>query len=238
MGRSCSLLSANVRGLAKNRRDLAVSASAVDVILLSETLMSDRRHDAELLLGRFRRPVHLRRGAVDGGRGMSVYVREGFNAFRQSTYECGCHELQVVRVCGRHINFYVFSVYRSPSRDDSIYDCLLNGMALAQSNDAKASFVFVGDFNAHHTEWLGSVTPTDCHGIAALDFATTSGCQQLVDRATHVGGNRLDLVFTDVPRVENVQMAAPIGSSEHSALLLTLTLQQDVPEFSRGVKYF
>ena len=39
-------------------------------------------------------------------------------------------------------------------------------------------------------------------------------------------------MFTDVPGVVDVQVAAPIGSSDHSALLLTLTLQQDVPEFS------
>ena len=31
-------------------------------------------------------------------------------------------------------------------------------------------FVFVGDANAHHSEWLESVSPTDRHGRDALDF--------------------------------------------------------------------
>ena len=34
----------------------------------------------------------------------------------------------------------------------------------------KAVFVFVGDANAHHAEWLKSVSPTDRHRRDALDF--------------------------------------------------------------------
>ena len=37
--------------------------------------------------------------------------------------------------------------------------------------DRNLSFIFVGDLNAHHKEWLKSVSPTDCHGIVAFDFA-------------------------------------------------------------------
>ena len=37
-----------------------------------------------------------------------------------------------------------------------------------------ASFLFVGDLNGHHPEWLGSTT-TNSHGVAAFDFATVSG---------------------------------------------------------------
>ena len=52
-------------------------------------------------------------------------------------------------------------------------------MAAAQAADARASFLFVGDLNGHHQERLGSIT-TNRHGVAALDFATVSGCDQLV----------------------------------------------------------
>lgn len=137
----------------ENSLDLAVALSAVDVVFLSVTLVSDRRHDVELQQKGFRKPVHLRRRAVIGGQGICLYVRKGFNAFRQPAFECKCHEVQVVRVCGGHTKFYVFSINRNPHHDDSIYDCLLNGMANAQSKDAKASFIFAGDFNAHHSEW-------------------------------------------------------------------------------------
>ena len=41
--------------------------------------------------------------------------------------------------------------------DGSLFDCLFESMALVQSVDDKAVFVFVGDANAHHSEWLESV---------------------------------------------------------------------------------
>ena len=52
-------------------------------------------------------------------------------------------------------------------------------MAAVQAAAARASFLFEGDLNGHHQEWLGSTT-TNPHGVAALDFATVSGCVQLV----------------------------------------------------------
>ena len=57
--------------------------------------------------------------------------------------------------------------------------CLLASMAALQVEDVRVSFVFVVDLNGHHQEWLGSTT-TNRHGIAAFDFATFSGCNQLV----------------------------------------------------------
>ena len=45
---------------------------------------------------------------------------------------------------------------------------------------------------------MGSTT-TNRHGVAALDFATVSGCDQLVIGPTHARGGTLDLLTTDVP---------------------------------------
>ena len=57
-------------------------------------------------------------------------------------------------------------------------------MAAVQAEDMRASFLFVGDLNGHHQEWLGYTT-TNSHGVAALDFAAVSGCNQLVVAPTH-----------------------------------------------------
>ena len=105
---------------------------------------------------------------------MAVYIRNGCSASHKATFECGCHEVQMIEVCGKHNNFYLFSVYRNPDADDGIFDCLLVNMAAIQENDRKASFVFIGDFNAHHKEWLNSIPQTDCHGLRALDFSSQS----------------------------------------------------------------
>ena len=66
-------------------------------------------------------------------------------------------------------NLYVFSLYLNPDQDDQILDCLLTSMAAVQTEDISASFLFVGDLNEHHQEWLGSTT-TNRHGDAAFDF--------------------------------------------------------------------
>ena len=71
-------------------------------------------------------------------------------------------------------------------------------MAAVQTEDISASFLFVGDLNFHHQEWLGFTT-TNHHGVAAFDFATVSGCDQLVVGPTHACGGILDLLMTDVP---------------------------------------
>ena len=70
-----------------------------------------------------------------------------------------------------NIIIFICFVYRNPDADDGIFGCLLVSMADIQENDRKASFVFIGDLNAHHKEWLNSISQTDCHGLRALDFS-------------------------------------------------------------------
>ena len=50
-------------------------------------------------------------------------------------------------------------------------------MAAVQAADARASFLFVGDLNGHHQEWLGStqlkikaVATVDCGSIICCDI--------------------------------------------------------------------
>ena len=92
-------------------------------------------------------------------------------------------------VCGVRQNIYVFSLHRSPDLDD------------------RASFLFVGDLNGHHQEWLGSTT-MNRHGVAAFDFATVSGCDQLLVGPTHARDGTLDLLMIDVPYLARIAVAA------------------------------
>ena len=85
----------------------------------------------------------------------------------------------------------MYSLYRNPDLGDRIFDCLLASMAAVQA-EVRAFFLFVGDLNGHHQEWLGSTT-TNRHGVTASDFVTVSGCYQLVVGQTHARGRTLDL---------------------------------------------
>ena len=182
----------------------------------SETLVSDSRHVSELLVPGFGGPVLLCRGRMLRARGMAAYVRDGYGTFRQPKFECGCCEMLVFRVCGVRQNLCVFSLYRNPDLDERNFDCLLTSMAAVQAEDVRPSFLFVGDLNGHHREWLSSTT-TNRHSVAAFDFATVSGCDQLIAGPTHARGGTLDLM-TDVPDLVWVSVVAPIGNADLSSV--------------------
>ena len=172
---------------------------------------------SELLVPGFGHPVLLCQNGVPRARGMAAYVRDGYRAFHQPKFECGCCEMLVFRVCCARQKFYVFSLYRNADLDDLIYHCLLTAMAAVQAADARASSLFVGDLNGHHQEWLGSTT-MNRRGVAALDFATMSGCDQLMIGPTLAHLGTLALLMTDVPDLVRVAVVAPLGSSDHSLL--------------------
>ena len=131
----------------------------------------------------------------------------------------------------------MYSLYRNPDLDDRIFYCLLASMAAVHAEDVRASFLFVGDLNGHHQEWLGSTT-TNRHGVTAFDFATVSGCDQLVVGPTHARGGTLDLLMTDVPDLVQVAVVAPIGNSDHSSLSAVISMAQAVPNMCVSRKVF
>ena len=147
---ACRIVYSIVRGLSKNLSDVTVASPQYDLLLCSETLVSDRRHISELLVPGFGRPVLLSRDRMPRARGMAVYIRDGCGEFREPKFECGCCECWYSG-CVARLNFCVFSLYRNPL-DVRIYHCLLTAIAAVQAADALTSFLFVVDLNGHHHE--------------------------------------------------------------------------------------
>ena len=108
------------------------------------------------------------------------------------------------------------------------FDCLLASLAAMWAEDVHASFLSVGDLNGHQQEWLGSKT-INRHDVAAFDFATVSGCDQLAVGPTHARGGTLGLLMRDVPDLVRVSVVAPIGNSDHSSLSAVISMAQAVP---------
>ena len=100
-------------------------------------------------------------------RGMAAYVRDGYGAFRQPKFECGCCKMLVFKVYGVRQNLYVYSLYLNPDLDDRIFDCLLASMAAVQVEDVRDSFLFLGVLNglssgvagfySHELSWSSSI---------------------------------------------------------------------------------
>ena len=49
----------------------------------------------------------------------------------------------------------MFSCYRNPDLDDRIVDCLLGSVAAVQTEEMRASFLFVGDLNGQSSGVAG-----------------------------------------------------------------------------------
>ena len=62
----CKILYINVHGLARNNSDLTMASSRFDILVCSETKVSDMRHVSELLIQRFGCPVLLCWGRMHG----------------------------------------------------------------------------------------------------------------------------------------------------------------------------
>ena len=54
----CRVMYHNIRGLYTNLNDLQIASCNYDIILCSETLVSNRRHVSELLLPGFNKPIY------------------------------------------------------------------------------------------------------------------------------------------------------------------------------------
>ena len=130
----CWILCSNVRGLAGNLGDLTVASSQYDILLCSETLVSDMRHVTELGFPWFGRPVLLCRGKMSRTRGMDALVRDGYGAFRQPNL------IVVVAKC-LFLGLWC--------ETDRIFYCLLSSMAAVWVNPYL--FPFCGWF-----EWSSS----------------------------------------------------------------------------------
>ena len=85
---ACRILCSNVWGLSKNLSDVTVVSSQYDLLLCSETLVTDRHHISELLVPGFGRHVLLSRDGMPRARGMAAYVRDGYEAFRHPKFDC------------------------------------------------------------------------------------------------------------------------------------------------------
>ena len=71
-----------------------------------------------------------------------------------------------------------------------------------------------------------------------IDFATVSGCDQLVVGPTHAHVGTLDLLMTDVPDLVRVAVVAPIGNSDHSSLSAVFSMAQVVQNLCVSIGNF
>jgi hypothetical protein len=110
----------------------------------------------------------------------------------------------------------VVCIYRSPTCDNGVLIEKLEQLR----NRLPDRCVLTGDFNVHHTEWLGS-SSTDSDGESLYEFCQGYGLNQLANKPNR-GCNILDLIIC--PAEGNATNLPPCGSSDHATVLSKINL--------------
>ncbi len=71
--------------------------------------------------------------------------------------------------------------------------------------------IAVGDVSVHHKKWLRHSTGNTCEGAHLFNASKGLGLKQLVREPTHLRGNLLDVVLTDVEGLCSVDVLPPVA---------------------------
>ena len=124
---------------------------------------------------------------------------------------------------GKAETYTVYLLYRPPSAGPSSKTELSELLRSAEKNS-----LLIGDFNLPGINWSSrTVSGEDELFVTTMHDHLVS---QLIDFPTHVKGNYLDLIVTNMPeRINDICDVRRLGKSDHCMLLLSLTIP------SRGV---
>jgi hypothetical protein len=189
------------------------------LIALNETLLSAKDSLQLLTPPGYKKVVRLDR---DGNGGGLVVFAEDFRLVDTVDVKCyntvGSSEM----VCVKYLDHHIVLCYTQKSATAGV---LFDSLEQLRVRYAGVMLTVLGDFNAHHREWLISKT-TDEAGRRAQSFSETFNMQQLVNVPTR-GDNALDLVFTDVGA--KFKVCPHFGTSDHLSLLVSLSTRAPPP---------
>ena len=222
----------NARSIFSKINDLQALAEdkKPDLILITESWCNDDINPAILNIDNYTIDTNLRCDRKDtlngiGGR-LLVYCKQGLNiipceeknSFNQITSF-------IVKGKGKETDLNVSLIYRSPNSNESNNDLLMETMKKTPKNS-----ILIGDFNFPKINWSLEVG-SDQKSRNFLDIIDETQLTQLVDFPTHVKGNILDLVLTNVPeKILNIDCLGNLGNSDHSIISVDIIYSATVSE--------
>ena len=136
-------------------------------------------------------------GRKAGYGGVLIYRRNDFD-FAYETLRAEHSELVFATLHTPIGPILLANMYRPPDAGDATLAELEHLLTLHMQNHIGT--IVVGDFNAHHHNWLkhsSTDTKPNPAGHRLYDITTQNELKQMVNFPTHQKGNLLDLVFTD-----------------------------------------
>ena len=205
-----------------------------DFIFLTESWCNDETSEAYLTVPGYELQQDLRVDREDtaGGRGggLLVYAKAGKRILA----------LDKVVVFNQYCKFLiddvtVYLIYRPPGGGQGSIERLTEMV-----RGAEARSIMIGDFNLPEVNW--ATGQSGARSRLFLEATIEAGMEQLVAFPTHVKGNVLDLLLTNVPeRILEVEDAGRLGHSDHGMIAAKLTVgegqrvkDRDQPDWNRA----
>jgi hypothetical protein len=226
----------NIRGLSCNLNSVNhhLEKFKPDVLVVTETQI--RELGEELVLDGYQIEDSFKLH-----RGVGVFIKNCIAYSRLKSFEITSEYWQSItlKISLIHKVIFLISVYRSPS--DSTSNCpssFFNNLSDVcddiRSHYPNAELMIVGDFNVHHSEWLGH-SETNEAGIYAKFFSDSQDLTQLVNESTFIHPKLrskciLDLCLTSLQRFTSVTVHDCIGSSDHALISTSISMETPLSE--------
>lgn len=188
-----------------------------DVIILTETWLTDTINNAEIAIQGYDVTSRLDRGSRGGG--IIVYAKTCLRA--RATRTTSTVEYAAISVRG--VQVHVF--YRSPSSSEETNATINQIISECGSNS-----LVIGDFNRRNICWdrLEGASLSDDKFITATQEAFLT---QVIRDETHRDGGVLDLIFTDdAQRVTNIEIDKQADISDHFPISFDLSTKDTHPK--------
>jgi hypothetical protein len=190
-----------------------------DIILITESWCNASINNALLSLPGYEVQQDLRldrEDTADGrGGGLLVYSKQGLNIL---SLDSGVDFIQHRKFLVKDLNCYL--IYRPPNGSVANMTNLAELISRAGKNS-----IFIGDFNLPGVDWTTGQSRANEKQV--VDAVENKLMTQLVDFPTHIKGNILDLVITNMPeRVLEVREEGRLGKSDHSILAIELSVNR------------
>ena len=191
--------------------------SSPDLLALCETNLSSAVSSCDLSVDGYL-PL-IRKDSNSHMLGLGIYIRKNSPICWETRFESTEYSFMCFRLAPLHSNTFLFVLYRSPSSQDcTLLDVISDYIDQALILYPSANIVVVGDFNVHHTEWLGS-SVSDSAGIKAHNFCLSQSLTQIVNFPTRFPDNSnhllslLDLCLVFDSSQCSISPHLPLGAS-------------------------
>ena len=217
------ILYTNAQSLTSKASELEVVSTDLkpDLILLCETWCNSTTNSANLEINGYNMHQDLRKDRTNTangiGGGLLVYTRPGLDILPcdlNSDFNQYCK----FSLASESEQVFIYLLYRPPSAGQKSKDDLCELVRAAEKNS-----LFIGDFNLPGIDWSnGSAAGGDINFVNTLQDNLFS---QMVDFPTHIKGNCLDLIVTNMPeKIDNICEVGRLGRSDHCKLQFDLRI--------------